>query len=281
MLTMSSENFYLAGVLGSPISHSRSPNIHNYWMRLHGLKGSYVPLEISRSDLEQVMRTMAKMGFRGVNITIPHKEAALRYSDIVSDTAAVIGAANTLTFRPDGSIFADNTDGKGFLANINELAPEWKADEGPALVIGAGGAARAIVYSLLWEGAPVIFLTNRTKERAEMLRSDFGNRVKLLEGAAVAGILPSIATIVNTSSLGMTGQPDLVFPYNRLNPNALVMDVVYSPKVTKLLAGAANRGCTVVDGLGMLLHQAAYSFYYWFGIRPEVTPELRQIALSD
>lgn len=278
---MIEEKFHLAGVAGTPIGHTSSPVIHNYWMKMYALKGSYIPINVSRKDFRQVLTTLPLMGFRGLNVTIPHKEAAIRYADGVSDTAAVIGAANTIIFSRDGSSFADNTDGIGFMTNLKKQAPEWDAKAGPALVMGAGGAARAIVHSLLWEGVPVIFLTNRTRERAEMLIEDFGNRVKLLDATGISGILPSIMTVVNTTSLGMTGQSPIVFPYSRLNTKSLVIDVVYNPFETEFLLGAANRGCKVVDGLGMLLYQAAQSFYYWFNIMPEVTPELRRKVLKS
>ena len=277
---MIDQTYHLAGVVGTPISHSRSPLIHNYWMKKCGIKGSYIPVNVKRKDFRQVLDTLCIMGFRGINVTIPHKEAAIRFADGVSDTAAVIGAANTIIYRRDGSSFADNTDGIGFMTNLKQVAPGWRSDAGPALILGAGGAARAVVHSLLWEGVPTIFLCNRTRERAEMLVSDFGNRVKILDWTRISGILPSIMTVVNTSSLGMHGQPSIMFPYVRLNSKALVSDVVYNPLETAFLLGAANRGCKVVDGLGMLLHQAAHSFHYWFNVKPEVTPELRRIVME-
>lgn len=277
---MVDNHFSLAGVIGSPIGHSRSPKIHNHWMELYGLKGSYIPIEVSRKDFPQVLQTLPKMGFRGVNITIPHKETVLRQASVVSDTAAVIGAANTIIFRKDGSAIADNTDSIGFMNNLREMAPEWRADSGPAMVIGAGGAARAVIHALLSEGVPTVFLTNRTRERVEMLVTDFGNRVKLLDLSAIAGLIPTMMTVVNASSLGMTGMPALPFPFHRLNPKAVVYDVVYAPRETDFLIGAYERGCTVVDGLGMLLHQAALSFYYWFNVKPEVNDQILQVAME-
>ncbi len=278
---MVTSHYNLAGVIGSPVGHSRSPTIHNYWMELYGLKGCYIPIETSRKDFPQVLQTLPKMGFRGVNITIPHKESVLRQASVITDTAAVIGAANTVIFRKDGTAVADNTDGIGFINNLKDMVPEWQADEGPAMVIGAGGAARAAIHALLLEGVPTVFLTNRTRERAEMLVTDFGNRVKLLDLSSLPGLIPTMMTVVNTTSLGMTGMPSLSFPHNRLNPKAVVYDVVYTPRETDFLVGAYKRGCTVVDGLGMLLHQAALSFYYWFNIKPEINDQILKIATEE
>ena len=270
----------LAGVMGYPISHSKSPVIHEYWLRKHGVVGHYVPLEVARIDFLEVLKTIPKIGFKGVNVTIPHKSTALQCADMVSDNAALIGAANTLSFnRKRGKIYADNTDGYGFITNLRECIPSWSADAGPALIVGAGGAARAVLYSLLHEGVPEIHLVNRTRDRAEVLRSEFGNRVKVQDFEDVGDILPELTTIVNTSAMGMTGKPDLKFPMKQLKPGTAVNDLVYTPLRTTLLKEAEARGCFVADGLGMLLHQAAAAFNLWFGIKPEITKELRQLAL--
>ena len=271
----------LAGVIGYPVKHSRSPIIHEYWLRKHEVIGHYVPLEVARSDFAEVLKTIPKIGFKGVNVTIPHKETALQYADMVSDTAALIGAANTLYFnRKRGKIYADNTDGYGFITNLRERIPSWRADAGPALIVGAGGAARAVLYSLLHEGVPEIHMVNRTRDRAEVLRSEFGNRIKVQEFDDVGDILPEMATVVNTSAMGMTGKPELKLPMKLMRPETAVNDLVYTPLRTAFLAEAEARGCFVADGLGMLLHQAAAAFNLWFGIKPEVTKELRQLALS-
>lgn len=270
----------LAGVIGHPIAHSRSPALHGYWLQRYGLKGHYVPIDIAPSDLEDVVRGLPRLGFVGLNVTIPHKESILDIVDIVSDRAALIGAANTLIFRKDGKIHADNTDGSGFIANLRQNAPAWAPASGPAVVFGAGGAARAVVAALIEVGVPEIRLTNRTRPRAEALRSDFGAKVQVHEWVQAANLLDGAATVVNTTSLGMTGKPPFNVALNRLNPRALVNDLVYTPLRTQLLIEAEAAGCTVVDGLGMLLHQAAPGFERWFGIRPEVDAAARQAVLS-
>ncbi|PRX37168.1 shikimate dehydrogenase [Meinhardsimonia xiamenensis] len=271
----------LAAVIGSPVAHSLSPRLHGYWLRKYGLKGHYVPLDVSRADLESVLREMPKMGFVGANVTIPHKEAALRIADLVTDRATLIGAANTLIFRPDGFIHADNTDGYGFLQNLRENAPGWDPRAGPAAVIGAGGAARAVIAALSEAGAPEIRLANRTRARAEALHDDFGNKVVVHDWVQAGNMLEGCVTVVNASSLGMTGKPPLRIPLDALSPQAVVNDLVYTPLETEFLCRARELGCTVVDGLGMLLHQAVPGFERWFGRRPEVDEELRRIVLAE
>ncbi|MDM7931705.1 shikimate dehydrogenase [Tabrizicola sp.] len=270
----------LAGVIGHPIAHSRSPVLHGYWLRRYGLKGHYIPIDIAPSDLADLTRTLPRLGFVGVNVTIPHKEAILHIADIVTDRAALIGAANTLIFRKDGKIHADNTDGSGFIANLRQNAPNWMPTSGPAVVLGAGGAARAVVAALIEVGVPEIRLANRTRARADALRSDFGAKVHVQEWVQVGNLLDDAATVVNTTSLGMTGKPELSVPLDRLNPRALVTDLVYTPLKTQFLIEAEATGCTVVDGLGMLLHQAAPGFERWFGIRPDVDDATRKAVLQ-
>lgn len=276
---MSDAKIPLAGVIGHPIAHSKSPRLHAHWLRRYGLAGHYIPMDVSQVDLETVLRTLPLMGFRGVNITIPHKEMALKLADLVTDRAALIGAANTLIFRPDGKIHADNTDGYGFIENLRQHAPDWRADAGPAVVLGAGGASRAVVCALLDAGAPEVRLTNRTRARAERVRSDLGARVKVHDWSQAGNMLDDAATVVNTTSLGMEGQPPLRVPLDGLSPDAVVTDLVYAPLETRLLAEARQRGCVTVDGLGMLLHQGVPGFERWFGIRPEVTDDLRDAML--
>lgn len=278
---MSDEQKYLiAGVIGSPIAHSKSPAIHGHWLKKYGIKGHYVPLEIAQKDFAEALRLLPRMGFVGVNVTIPHKLTALSLADHVTDRAALIGAANTLTFRADGSIYADNTDGHGFLENIRTRYPEWRASDGPAVVFGAGGAARAAVSALIEAGAPEIRITNRTRSRAEALRTEFGGRVIAADWVQAGNLLEGAATVVNCSALGMTGKPELKVPLDALEKDALVTDMVYSPLTTRLLSEAADRGCRTVDGLGMLLHQAVPGFERWFGAKPEVDEEIRQIVLG-
>lgn len=269
----------LAGVIGSPISHSKSPQLHRHWLRTYGLAGDYIPMDVAAADLEQVLRTLPKAGFVGVNITIPHKEAVLELADLVTDRATLIGAANTLIFRKDGQIHADNTDGYGFLENLKSGAPNWRPAAGPATVLGAGGAARAVVASLLDAGVPEILISNRTRVRAEKLADDFGNRVTVIDWVQAGNILEESALVVNTTSLGMLGKQAMRVPLDGLQRGSVVTDLVYAPLRTDLLVAAENAGCVTVDGLGMLLHQAVPAFERWFGQRPEVDSATRAAAL--
>lgn len=268
----------LAGVIGWPIAHSRSPRIHGFWLNQLGLPGHYVPLSVRPGDLDEVLRALPKAGFRGVNVTLPHKEEALALADSATDVARAIGAANTLTFT-EGRIHADNTDAHGFAANLHDKAPDWTADSGPALVLGAGGAARAILFALLKEGAPRILLANRTASRAQELADEFGDRIAALPWAEISEATKSASTIVNTTSLGMAGQPPLDIELNGDQPK-LVTDIVYSPLETPLLEQARRKNMVVVDGLGMLLHQAVPGFTRWFGQPAAVTDELRRVVLA-
>lgn len=270
----------LAGVIGSPVAHSRSPRLHAYWLRKYGLAGHYVPMDVAQADLAEVLRALPKAGFVGCNVTIPHKETVLQLADVVTDRAALIGAANTLIFRKDGKIHADNTDGYGFIANLRQNAPGWKPAAGPAAVFGAGGAARAVVASLLEVGVPEIRVTNRTRPRAEGLRAEFGAKVVVCDWVQAGNMLDDAATVVNTSSLGMVGKPEFLVPLDGLMQSAVVTDLVYTPLRTKFLETAAAMGCTTVDGLGMLLHQAAPGFERWFGKRPEVDQATRDAVLG-
>jgi len=271
----------LAGVIGAPVAHSKSPRLHGHWLRRYGLQGYYIPMDIAQSDLAEAIRVLPRMGFVGVNVTIPHKETVLALADLVTDRAALIGAANTLIFRKDGKIHADNTDGYGFVQNLRQAAPHWAPAVGPAAVIGAGGAARAILASLIEIGVPEIRLSNRTRTRAEALRSEFGTKIAVYDWVQAGNMLEDVALVVNTSSLGMVGKPDLKVPLDALSPNAVVNDLVYTPLRTGLLDRAAAMGCVTVDGLGMLLHQAAPGFERWFGVRPEIDDTLRQAVLDE
>ncbi len=265
----------LAGVIGSPISHSKSPMLHGHWLKSNGLAGYYIPMDVAAADLPNVLGALPKAGFKGVNITLPHKEAALRIADEASAAATQIGAANTLLFRDDGTIFADNTDGYGFIANLRAGAPNWDPSAGPAVVLGAGGASRAVVFSLLEQGVPKIILANRTHARADELAKAFGPRIAVVEWDAVGTHLADAALVVNTTSLGMVGKPPLEVPLEALGQNTVVTDLVYTPLETPLLHAARARGCEVVDGLGMLLHQGVPGFEAWFGVRPIVDDTLR------
>ncbi len=270
----------LAGVMGNPIAQSKSPRLHKHWLRKYGLLGDYVPLHVTEDDFETVLHTLPKMGFVGVNVTLPHKVAAMQVADQVSDRATLIGAANTLTFKPDGSIYADNTDGYGFIANLKQNAPDWNPKAGPAAVLGAGGAARAIIVALADAGVSEIYLANRTRPKADALRAEFGARIRVVDWVQAGNMLEDAATVINTTSLGMVGNAELRVPLDGLRAGTLVTDIVYSPLRTKLLEFADAAGCITVDGLGMLLHQGVPGFERWFGVRPEVDDDTRRVVLG-
>ena len=275
----------LAGILGWPVGHSRSPRLHGFWLRRHEVDGAYLPLPVAPGHFAGAVRALADLGFRGANVTIPHKEAAFAVCTAVDATALRAGAVNTLIFR-DGAIEGSNTDGWGFLANCAEAAPNWSAAAGPAVILGAGGSARAIAAALLDAGCPKLTLVNRTPARAEALARQLGGPVGVamapaLAGTALAGALAEAALLVNTTSLGMRGQPPLALDLAALPAGAVVADIVYVPRETSLLAAARARGLVAVDGLGMLLHQARPGFEAWFGVRPEVDAELREFVGGD
>ncbi len=270
----------LAGVIGWPINHSKSPRLHGHWLRRYGIDGHYIPIGIKTQDFEDAFRSLPKLGFAGVNVTIPYKETVLALADSVTDRASLIGAANSITFRADGSIHADNTDSYGFIENIRSEVPDWSASEGPALVIGAGGAARGVVHALLHAGAPEVRITNRTRQRAEILREQFGAKIKVIGWNHYSDAMKEAGIIVNTTALGMAGKPDLQINLDPAPDNALVTDIVYTPLTTPLLQQANQRGLKTVDGLGMLLHQAVPGFESWFGKRPEVDQDLRNAVLA-
>lgn len=274
------EGARLAGVIGHPIKQSKSPVLHGHWLNRYEINGHYIPMDVAPDDLATVLAALPKMGFRGINVTVPHKERALDLSHSVTDRAALIGAANTLTFLKDGRIQADNTDGIGFLANVEQYAPQFQASSGPAVVLGAGGAARGIISALLEAGAPKVRLTNRTRSRADVLRAHFGARVEVVDWAKASGVLGDAALLVNTTSLGMLDNPELRLSLDGLNPQAVVTDIVYNPLRTDLLRRAEAMGCVTVDGLGMLLHQAVPGFHRWFGRKPEVDEDLRRAVLG-
>ena len=215
---MSDTRIPLAGVIGSPVAHSKSPRLFAHWLRTHGVRGHYIPMDIAQDDLAQVLKMLPKMGFVGANVTIPYKETVLGLADQITDRATLIGAANTLIFRPDGKIHADNTDGYGFMENLRAGAPEWDPKAGPAVVLGAGGAARAVVSALADAGVDEILLTNRTRVRAEKLKEDFGQRVQVVDWVQAGNIVDGAGLVVNTTSLGMTGKPEMRVPLDGLRP---------------------------------------------------------------
>lgn len=274
---MTHPKFILAGVMGWPIAHSRSPRIHNHWFARYGVAGAYVPLPVEPGKLETALRALPALGFAGCNLTIPHKEAALAFLDSVEPAAARIGAVNCVVVDKAGALIGRNYDGYGFVASLHEAAPLWAADAGPCVVIGAGGGARAIVSGLIDAGACEIRLFNRTRARADRLVQDFGAPVAAFDWEERHDALGGAALLVNTTSQGMVGQEPLDLSLAALPTSAVVADIVYAPLETPLLAAARAKGATPVDGLGMLLHQARPAFRDWTGVMPEVTPELRAL----
>lgn len=270
----------LAGIMGWPVSHSRSPLLHGFWLEKYGIDGAYVPLGVRPTDLAQALAALPALGFRGVNLTIPHKEAGLALCDEVDPLARRIGAVNTLVVDAEGRLRGSNTDAFGFLENLRRSSG-WRSADGPVAVIGAGGAARAVCVALVEAGVKDIRIANRSAGRAEALAAGLGAAASVIPWADRAACLDGIALLVNTTSLGMTGQPPLDLPLDALPPTAVVNDIVYVPLETDLLAAARVRGNPVVDGLGMLLHQARPGFEAWFGTAPQVDEALRRFVLGN
>ena len=268
-----------ACVIGYPIKHSRSPLIHGYWLERFGLAGTYEKIAVTPDELSAFVHGMQEAGLAGGNVTVPHKEAVMALADGVDDAARAIGAANTLWYEGD-RLMAGNTDVLGFLANLDIEAPGWDAGTGRAVVLGAGGAARGVVFGLLQRGIAVD-VVNRSVAKAEKLRRDFGPRVTVCAPRDLVERLSVADLLVNTTSLGMEGQPRLDLDVRALRLNTMVCDIVYSPLETELLRNARLQGLRTVGGLGMLLHQAVPGFDHWFGVRPVVTPELRAIVEAD
>ena len=266
-----------AGVVGHPVKHSRSPIIHGYWLEQFGINGRYDRYDVKPEDFSHFVKTLSEQGLQGVNVTIPHKEAAFLALDEATDRARRLKAANTLWFE-NGKLWGDNTDSIGFLANLDQGHPGWDIKAKSALILGAGGAARAIIAGLQERNIEKITIVNRTRERAEELALMSGGQVAVAEWSKLSFQLESADLVVNTTSLGMSGQPDLDLSLDPLGKNALVTDIVYVPLETNLLKQARLRGNPVVDGLGMLLHQAVPGFEHWFGKRPVVTDELRHLV---
>ena len=271
------DHFLLAGVMGWPVMHSRSPKLHNYWFERYGLAGTYVPLAIRPEGLEAALRALPALGFAGCNLTIPHKEQALRIVDHADARARRIGAISCVTVNADGSLTGTNNDWYGFVENLREAFPGWRADAGPAVVIGAGGASRAVVDALIHEGAKEIRLINRTKARAESLAAALGGPVTVLGWDERHRALEGAALLVNTTSQGMVGNPPLDLALDALPRTAEVCDIIYIPGETPLLKAARERGARTVNGLGMLLHQGRPAWRSWFDREVEVTAELRML----
>jgi shikimate dehydrogenase len=268
----------VAGVLGWPVAHSRSPALHGFWLAHHKIDGVYIPLPVMPEHFERAVRALPLLGFAGANVTVPHKQAALRAADTVDPLAKRIGAVNTLVVGADGSLAGSNTDAFGFIENLRHGAPGFSAARGPAVLLGAGGAARAVAVALLEDGAPELRLVNRSVARARDLAAEIGGPITVVEWNKRADALAGAALLVNTTTLGMVDQPPLEVDLGPLPAAALVTDLVYAPLRTDLLERAARRGNPTVDGLGMLLHQARPGFAAWFGAMPKVTPELRRFV---
>lgn len=271
---MSDSRFILAGVMGWPVAHSRSPAIHNHWIARYGLRGTYVTLPVQPQRLPEAVRGLRALGFAGCNVTVPHKVEALALMDDLHPVARRMAAINTIVVREDGSLYGMNNDGAGWVQSLRDADPAWRGAAGPALVLGAGGAARAIVVALLDEGVPEIRITNRTRERAEALAQEFGSRVRVVDWKERNPAMAGVRLLVNTTTQGMHGQPALEVALDDLPPGALVSDLVYIPQETPLLAAAGQRGHRTVGGLGMLINQARPAFQAWFGVMPEVTADL-------
>jgi len=297
-LTMTTpERFLLAGVMGWPVMHSRSPLMHNHWFQVHGLKGTYLPLLIEPGRMEPALRALHPLGFAGVNVTIPHKQEAMRVVDELDESARRIGAISCVTVRPDGSLHGCNNDAFGFIGNLRQQQPAWRPGDGPVVVIGAGGGSRAVCWGLLQEGVSEVRLVNRSFERAQALAEAMaaGSQARPPE-AAPAGeakvhglitphrwadrheVLAGATLVVNTTNQGMLGQPALDFEVAHLPAHAIAADIVYIPGETPFLRAARERGHPTVRGLGMLLHQGPLAWKRWFGIEPAVTPELWRLV---
>ena len=271
----------LAGVLQSPEEPGTVSPIYDHWLSVTGAAGRYVPLTIRPDDLGDVMRLLPKIGFVGLNITGPFQHMILEHADIITDRAALMSGANTIIFRPDRKIHADNTDGYGFIENIRQHAPGWNPKAGPAAVFGAGRAAREVVTALLEVGVNEVRIANRTRPRAEALRSEFGTRIVVHDWVKAGNILDGAMTVVNATPLGAEGKPEMRVPLDALAQGAVVNDLVLNPPMTRLLRAAMEAGCFPVDGVGMMLYQAAPSFERWFGTRPEVDHAARQAILGQ
>jgi shikimate dehydrogenase len=270
----------LAGLMGWPVGHSLSPRLHGYWLDKYGIDGAYVPLAVRPEDAVGAIKALPMLGFLGCNVTVPHKEAALAAVDEPDTAARRIGAVNTIIVGADRRLRGSNTDGFGFLENVRAAAPGWRAGDGPAVVLGAGGSSRAVCVALVDAGVPELCLVNRNLERARRVAAQLGGPVRPMSWAERGVALRQATLLVNTTTLGMSGQPPLEIDLAALPSGAVVTDIVYTPLETGLLRAARARGNLVVDGLGMLLHQARPGFAAWFGQQPEVTDDLRAFVLA-
>ena len=272
--------FVMAGVMGWPVAHSRSPTIHNHWIRQYGLNAAYGLFPVLPGNIEDAVRGLRALGLAGCSVTIPHKVSAMKLMDVVDPLALRMGAINTIVVTPEGALHGFNNDGYGYIQCLRDAKPDWQANAGPATVLGAGGAARAIVLSLLNEGTTSIRLINRTRDKAQALADEFGAGVQVLDWSERHDALAGIALLVNTTNQGMHGQAQLDLRLDALPQTALVSDAIYIPLETPMLRDARLRGNTTVNGLGMLLNQARPAFKAWFGVLPEITPALHQAIMA-
>ena len=272
----------LAGVMGWPVCHSLSPQLHGWWLQHYGIQGAYIPLAVQPMHFSEVTRVLGKAGFRGANVTMPHKEAALSVMDEATPLAQRIGAVNTIVYTHNDQLIGSNTDSFGFIENLHNRIPDWHVSnaDGPAVILGAGGVARAIVAALVDQGVKKLFVVNRSHHRAMILAAHIGGPIEVVDWSEREKVLEGATLLVNATILGMLGVQPLIIDLRALPKRAVVVDAVYVPYFTPLLAQASARGNPVVDGLGMLLHQARPGFAAWFGVDPEVTEELRSFMLK-
>ncbi len=274
-----SQSFIKTGVIGHPIAHSKSPLIHNYWIKEHGLSGEYKTIDIAPDRLNEGVAELMDQGYAGFNVTVPHKIAIMDLCDELSPIAQKIGAVNTVTIK-DGKLYGTNTDAYGFAQNIKESAKDWRFENGKAIVLGAGGAANAIVYALLEENVPQIIITNRSRDKAEALRAMSPDKITVVDWEDRNSTFQDANLIVNTTALGMSGKPALEVDISAAPKSALVTDIVYAPLMTDLLSSADALGMQTITGIGMLLHQARPGFELWNGVLPDVTEDLETIVLK-
>ena len=273
-------SIYLAGVIGNPIAHSKSPKLHNYWLSKYKINGFYIPFSVTTEKLETSIRSLMELGFSGVNVTIPHKTNVLSFADSITDRAALIGAANTLYFSKSGKIHADNTDGYGFIQNIIDEIPEYDFYDKTALIYGAGGSARAIASALLSNGVKEVGITNRTRSKAQIISENLGAKVSVVDWRAAPDTITKVDIIINATSMGMVGQPDFSQPISRAKKTALVVDIVYNPLITELIKEAKKMKLKTVGGIGMLINQAVPGFEHWFQKKPQVDEEIRRFIIE-
>ena len=271
---------YLAGVIGNPIAHSKSPKLHNYWLSKYKINGFYIPFSVTTENLETSIKSLMALGFSGVNVTIPHKTNVLSFADSITDRASLIGAANTLYFSKRGKIHADNTDGYGFIQNIIDEIPDYDFYDKTALIYGAGGSARAIASALLSNGVKEVGITNRTRSKAQIISENLGAKVSVVDWRSAPDTITKVDIIINATSMGMVGQPDFSQPISRAKNTALVVDIVYNPLITELIKEAKKLKLKTVGGIGMLINQAVPGFEHWFQKKPQIDEKIRRFIVE-